>query len=180
MAGLIQNQMEEERDDEMEVEREGDAEEQEAEAPAAPAAQATDGEYTAERARSEMEIPDELKDAYERVVEAGLKVMFDPSMRERTMEFMQGEGDPATKLGEGVAAVMALLFKESNNTMPPQVVIPAGVELLLHAADVAKAGGMGVDQNVVAEAMAIMVEAVFRQFGADPQQMQMMINGDAQ
>jgi len=145
-----------------------------------PEAEAPQEELTAESARAQMQLPEELKEAYERVVEAGLKVMFDPSMRERTLEFMEGPGEPAEKMGEGVAAVMALLFKESNNTMPPQIVIPAGVELLLHAVDVARSGGMEMSQDDVAEAMAIMVEAVFRQFGADPQEMQMMNQGGMQ
>jgi hypothetical protein len=131
-----------------------------------PGADAPGGEeLTAESARSQMELPEEMKEAYVRVVDAGLKVMFDPSMRERTLEFMEGPGEPAEKLGEGVAAVMTLLFKESNETMPPQIIIPAGVELLLHAADVARKGGMELTQDDVAEAMANMVEAIFRQFG---------------
>jgi hypothetical protein len=124
---------------------------------------------TAEQARSQMQLPDELKDAYVRVVEAGMKVMFDPSMRERTLEFMEGPGEPAEKLAEGVAAVMAMLFNESNGTMPPQVIIPAGIELLLHAADVARKGGMEITQDTIADAMADMIAAIFRQFGTEMQ-----------
>jgi hypothetical protein len=132
---------------------------------------------TAEQAREQMQLPDEMKDAYVRVVEAGMKVMFDPSMRESTLEFMEGPGEPAEKLGEGVAAVMATLFNESNGTMPPQIIVPAGIELLLHAADVAKRGGMEITQDTIGEAMGTMVEAIFRQFGTSLEEAGGMLQG---
>ena len=122
-------------------------------------------ELTAESARAQMKLPDQLRQAYERVVDGGLKLMFSPQTREQTLQFMQGAGDPAEKMGEGVAAVMATLFKQSNNTMPPEVIIPAGVELLLHAVDVVKKSGGEWSQDDTAESMANMVEAIFRQFG---------------
>lgn len=133
--------------------------------------------FTPDGARSQMQLPDELRDAYVRVVDAGLKLMFDPQTRDQTIAFMEGPGEPAQKLGEGVAAVMALLFKESNQTMPPQLVIPCGYELLLHAADVAKKGGMELDNNTVAEAAAIMVESVMKHFGVDPETGKMLSGG---
>lgn len=122
-------------------------------------------DLTPESARAQMKLPDDLRQVYERVVDGGLKLMFSEQTREQTLQFMQGEGDPAEKMGEGVAAVMATLFKQSNNTMPPQVIIPAGVELLLHAVDVVKKSGGEWSQDDTAESMANMVEAIFRQFG---------------
>lgn len=122
-------------------------------------------DLTPESARAQMKLPDDLRQVYERVVDGGLKLMFSEQTREQTLQFMQGEGDPAEKMGEGVAAVMATLFKQSNSTMPPQVIIPAGVELLLHAVDVVKKSGGEWNQDDTAESMANMVEAVFRQFG---------------
>jgi hypothetical protein len=149
--------------------------------PADPQAMAAEApaseELTAESARAQMQLPEELKEAYVRVVDAGLKVMFDPSMRERTLEFMEGPGDPAEKMGEGIAAVMVLLFKESNETMPPQVIIPAGIELLIHAADVARKSGLAMTQDDVAEAIGVFVEATFRQFGTSLEEAGGMMQG---
>lgn len=127
--------------------------------------------------RSEMKVPPELQDAYTRIVKAGLKLMFDPSTRDQTIEFMDGEGNFPQKLGEGIAAVMSLLYRESNQTMPPQLIIPAGIELLVHAAEVAEKGGEAIDAQVVAEAMGVYVESVMKQFGIDPAQMQGMVSG---
>lgn len=134
-------------------------------------------EITVDSVRSEMQIPKEMQDAYSRIVKAGLKLMFDPSTRAQTMEFMESDGDFAQKMGEGIAAVMALLYRESNQTMPPQLIIPAGIELLVHAAEVAGKAGEDVSNEVIAEAMGTFVESMMRQFGVDPAQMQGMVSG---
>lgn len=147
MAGMINEEMPEEMAPEMAAEG------------------APQDELTPESARAQMQLPPDLVKVYERVVDGGLKLMFSEQTREQTLQFMQGAGDPAEKMGEGVAAVMATLFKQSNNTMPPQVIIPAGVELLLHAVDVVKKSGGQWSQDDTAESMANMVEAIFRQFG---------------
>jgi hypothetical protein len=134
--------------------------------------------FTVQGARAKMNMPKDLQAAYVRIVEAGMKVMFDPQTRGQTIAAMEEPGDMATKLGDGVAAVMALLFKESNKTMPPQLIIPCGVELLLHAAAVAKSGGMEIDNNTMAEAMAIMIEKVMQTSGVDAAAGGMIAGGD--
>lgn len=124
--------------------------------------------FTVEGARSKMNMPQEMQAAYVRIVEAGMKLMFDPSTRGQTLAFMGESGAPAEKLGKGIASVMAMLFKESNQTMPPNLIIPCGIELLLHASAVAKSGGMEFDKNTLAEAMAIMIEDLARHFKVQP------------
>lgn len=182
MAGMIKQEMEDEKmlpgdamgADDTEQHEGAESEGFESEEKAA------EGELTPESARAQMQLPDDLRQVYERVVDGGLKLMFSEQTREQTLQFMQGEGDPAEKMGEGVAAVMATLFKQSNNTMPPQVVIPAGVELLLHAVDVVKKSGGQWSQDDTAESMANMVEAIFRQFGTSMDQVAgMMQQGGA-
>lgn len=141
-------------------------------------AMAAEGEeLTPESARAQMKMPPELMKVYERVVDGGLRLMFSEQTREQTLQFMQGEGDPAEKMGEGVAAVMATLFKQSNDTMPPQVVIPAGIELLLHAVDVVRKSGGEWSQDDTAESIGTMVEAVFRQFGTSMEDVAGMMQG---
>ena len=172
MAGMIKQEMEDEKmlpgdaagADDTEAHEGAESEGFESDEKAA------EGELTAESARAQMKLPDDLRQVYERVVDGGLKLMFSEQTREQTLQFMQGPGDPAEKMGEGVAAVMTQLFKQSNNTMPPQVIIPAGVELLLHAVDVVKKSGGQWTQDDTAESMANMVEAIFRQFGTSLEQ----------
>lgn len=134
--------------------------------------------FTVEGARAKMSMPKELQAAHVRIVEAGMKLMFDPATRDQTIAFMERPGEPAQKLGEGVASVMTLLFKESNQTMPPQLIIPCGIELLMHAAAVAKSGGMEFDKNTLAEAMAIMIEQIAAKFGITAETGGMLTDGE--
>jgi len=130
-----------------------------------------------EAVRAGMEIPAELQDAYDKIIKAGLKLMFDPTMRKETFDFIeQSNGDPA-KLAEGVMSVVVMLHQESNGTLPPNLIIPSGVELMVHAAGVAKEGGMDITNEILAEGIAEMVQQTLAKFGVSPEQMQQMMSG---
>lgn len=143
----------------------------------APEANDSSMQMSAESVRSGMKLPKGMEAAYDKIIKAGLKVMFDQSSREETMSFIQdSNGDPA-KMAEGVTAVVLTLFQQSNQTMPPNLIIPAGIELLVHATDVAKAGGMDIPNEAIAAAMSQLVQQVLTKFGATPEQMQKMMSG---
>ena len=134
-------------------------------------------EITSGSVRSQMKLPNGLEAAYDKIIKAGLKVMFDPTMRDDTLSFIEeSQGDPA-KMAEGVSSVVITLWKESNETLPPTLIIPAGIELMVHAAEVAKSGGMQVDNQLLAEAMAQTVQQLLVKFGATPQEMQQLMSG---
>lgn len=122
-----------------------------------------------ENVASKIQMPPELQNAYERVVVAGMKVMFDKSSHQSALEQLQGEGPVSERLGKAVAGLMVLLFKQSNQTMPPQVIIPAGTDLLIRAADfLKKSGSEQVTDQDVGEALSIMIETILTKFGLDP------------
>lgn len=136
-----------------------------------------EGEVTADSVRANMKLPAGMEAAYDKIIKAGLKMMFDPSMQEETLSFIEeANGDPA-KMAEGVTAIVVTMFQHSNNTMPPNLIIPAGIELLVHAADVAKAGGQELPKEAVAQAMSEVVKQILTKFGATPEQMQKMLSG---
>lgn len=137
----------------------------------------TSGELSSAATRKAMNIPKNLEQAYDRLIKAGLRVMFDQRTRDKTLNFIeQSAGDPE-KLAEGVVAVVVTLYQESNGTMPPNLIIPVGIELLVHASEVASAGGLKVGKEVIAEAMASFVHQVLIKFGATPEQMQKLMSG---
>ena len=127
--------------------------------------------------RDQMDIPPDMQEPYNKIVANGLKLMFGEGGRKLTMKMLDKPGDLATKLGEGVAALLAYMFNQSNNTLPPQLVIPAGTELVVHAAEVASKAGEEVTDDIVAEAMGTFIEAVLRQFGVDPKDIPAMMSG---
>ena len=100
-------------------------------------------ELTPEVIQQNIKMPPELQEAYERVVIAGMKVMFSKETHRIMLKEMQQPGPVAERLGRGIAGLMLLLVKESNNTMPPQVIIPAGLELMMQAVDFMRKTGMG-------------------------------------
>jgi hypothetical protein len=130
------------------------------------------GDTSVEAVDRSIKMPPQLQEAYERVLLAGLKVMFDKQTHELALRQLAGEGPVAERLGKAIAGLLVLLFKQSNETMPPQVIIPAGTSLLVRAADFLNQSGVeAVSQEDLGEAMAVMVEAVLTKFGVDPQQL---------
>lgn len=134
-------------------------------------------DLNAEIIKENIKMPPEFQEAYERVVIAGMKVMFSKESHKLMLAELQKEGPIGQKLGMGIAGLMLLLFKESNQTMPPQVIIPAGVELLMQAADFIRNTKMEKITNAdIGEAMELMTSTILQKFGVDPEQMGEMLN----
>lgn len=122
-----------------------------------------------EQVRKDMKLPPELQNAYERVVVAGMKMMFSKETNKYFLQVLEGKGSMAEKLGNGVAELVLMLFMQSNKTMPPQVIVPAGTELVVQAADFIKKSGLAkVTNRDIGDGIQIMMSQVFRQFGIDP------------
>ena len=136
------------------------------------------GELTPQSVRASIQIPPELQDAYDRVVLAGMKVMFSDETHESAMKFLLDDSRPvAQRLGEGITSLMGMLYKESNSTLPPQVIIPAAVELLVAAADyLKKSQSVPVNDKDIGDAMGVMLQTLLAKFGAGPEQVTQMLS----
>lgn len=135
------------------------------------------GELNLEAIQKNIKMPPELQEAYERVVVAGMKVMFSKESHQMMLKEIQGEGPVSEKLGKGIAGLMLLLFKESNETIPPQVIIPAGVELLVQAADFVKKSDIEqVTNEDIGNAIEVFITMILDKFGADSKQIMAMVN----
>lgn len=124
-------------------------------------------DLTAEKVTQGIQIPAELQDAYGRVVAAGMSAMFsEKSNKAAVGAMMRGQGSVAEKLGQAIAGLLGMLVKTSNNTIPPQILIPAGVELLIQAADfLRKAKLAEINNQVIGDAMDVMVTTIFKAAG---------------
>ena len=184
MAGLLKSQMGAAPEEDLEQEEPGeppegapaDATEDVAEGETEGQGEAQ-GDLSPQSVRAQLQLPDNLKDAYDRVVLAGMKVMFSPETHQKAMTFLSEENGPADqRIGQGVAALMGILIQQSNNTMPPQIVIPAGIELVAAAGDFLKQSGEAVTDDDIAGAMAEFTQVVLQQAGADsPEKMRQML-----
>ena len=130
-----------------------------------------------ETIKENIKMPPELQEAYERVVIAGMKVMFSKESHKLMLDELQKEGPVGQKLGMGIAGLMLLLVKESNNTIPPEVIIPAGVNLLSRAADFIRKSEIEKITNAdIGDAMEVMISTILQKFGVEPEQMAEMLN----
>ena len=130
-----------------------------------------------ETIKKNINMPPELQEAYERVVIAGMKVMFSKESHKLMLDELQKEGPLGQKLGMGIAGLMLLLFKESNQTIPPEVIIPAGVNLLSRAADFIRKSKIEKITNAnIGDAMEVMISTILQKFGVGPEQMAQMLN----
>jgi hypothetical protein len=121
-------------------------------------------DITPETVKEGIQIPDEFKEAYERLVAAGMTIMFSEKTNKSAVQMMKsGEGTTAQRLGQAIAALLGMLVKESNGTFPPQVLIPAGVELLAQAADFLRKSGLeAINNQVIGDAMDVMITTVLQ------------------
>ena len=123
---------------------------------------------------AKMQVPPEFKDAYTRVVAAGMKVMFDPSTHSMAMKQLQSGGGPVSeRLGKSAASLIFMLAEKSKGALPPQVFVPAGSTLLVTAADfLKKSGTEPVTDNDVADGLNIMIDLILKAFKVDPGKLQ--------
>lgn len=91
--------------------------------------------------------------ALDRVVKAGHELMFGKDTHNKIMDGLEGSQDIGGDLGSGAASMMLLLFKQSGNTIPGDVIIPAGVILLARAGEFFKESGIPITDEDFEEAV---------------------------
>jgi hypothetical protein len=125
-----------------------------------------------EDVQNNLQLPPELQDAYDRVVAAGMKVLFSKETHQYMLDQIQAPGQAAEKLGQGIAKVVVFLFNESNGTLPQDVIVPAALLLLLKAADFINKSGKGeISDEEIGQAVEVLISSLFEGFGEDPAQL---------
>ncbi|HEU4621927.1 MAG TPA: hypothetical protein VFS42_06860 [Burkholderiaceae bacterium] len=122
------------------------------------------------RAALEAKIPQEQREAFDRVVLAGRKVMYAEQTRDMVMKELEKEGPIDQRLGFAIAGLMALLDQESRKTIPQEVVLPAALALMLEAADLLLQIGETLSQQQLRDAIDVMQVTILRQHGANDDQ----------
>ena len=100
-------------------------------------------------AHVEKGIPPQVKPAYDRIVVAGLKIMFDPKSNGKIFAGAT-QGDIPKRLALITASVINMISMESKRTMPVDAGQAAAITLYLNALDfIAAAGALKIDQASV-------------------------------
>jgi hypothetical protein len=132
---------------------------------------------TSDLLRSKMQIPPQFQNAYASFVTAARKVMYSPQMIAQIKAQLQGAGTLAQKIGQGVVALVSMLISKSGNAIPPQIVVPATLELIGHAAELLRTAGVKVTDQDVSGAMEVAIQIIFERAGVDPQKLMTILAG---
>ena len=132
-----------------------------------------------EQAISE-KVPPELKGAFQRIIVAGEKVLYDKSTGDLVQQQLNQPGDPAHIAGEGVAKLFMLLFQQSKQTMPMKAGIPAAQMLLCEVLSFMESiGKVKVDDALIAAATKELMNYLLQAFGISQEKLQKMATAGA-
>ena len=107
----------------------------------------------------------ELRDAYERVLVAGKKMMYAPETAEAIHGIILDDAVPMkNKLGEGIANLLVMMDNQGNGTIPKDALIPVGVALMFEAADYMFECGLEVTPEDLSDGMEMMVYSIYEAY----------------
>lgn len=118
-----------------------------------------------------------LGDAYDRVLTAGMKMMYSADNSQMMQEIIMDESIPiANKLGEGIANLLVMMDNQANGSIPKDTLIPAGVALMFEAADYMFECGFDVSEKDLADSMETLVYGVFQGYQIPPEKVDEVID----
>lgn len=125
----------------------------------------------------EAAMPPELKDAYDRVLLAGKKMMYSPNTQEAIVNIITDENIPVpNKIGEGVANLVVMMDNQGNGTIPKEVIVPVAVSLMMEAADYLYEVGIDVTEQDLAEGLKILIYGIFQAYGMPPEELDKLVD----
>ncbi len=117
----------------------------------------------------EAAVKPEMKNAYNRIVAAGMKAAYDKTSHASMMQSLANSKDPIHDVAVGAVGLMMILYKESHNTMPPAAMPQAGMTLLLNGLDyLEKIGKIKVDAGMIDQATKIFLGTIMPKLGLTP------------
>ena len=159
MPGILQQNMQAEQEPEMPMEQEPEMQgEQEPE---------TKGNAPSPQSQ----------EAYDRVVAAGMKVLYEDPTHAKIMQMLKaGSDSPEQTLAQVVVLIVSQLDAKAGGKIPRNVIIPAASELIALVAELAqKAGFFQVDDKMIQRALAIAMKQFMQKYGGGKQNVQAMM-----
>lgn len=118
-----------------------------------------------------------MGDAYDRVLTAGMKMMYSADNSKMMQDIITNEEIPvANKLGEGIANLLVMMDNTGNGTIPKEVLVPVGVALMFEAADYLFEVGVEVTEDDLGAALELLIKGIFVGYGIDPAKVDQIID----
>lgn len=115
-------------------------------------------------------IPEQARDAVQRVTAAGMKLLYSEQMREEVIQATQLDMPMPERLAMSTAALMQTLDEKSQGGIPLEAMFPAGMELLGEAAEIMSAAGQAVTQDDFNQAALQLSILMAKKLGANDEQ----------
>ncbi|HEY5801858.1 MAG TPA: hypothetical protein VIT92_16675 [Burkholderiaceae bacterium] len=81
----------------------------------------------------EKRLPKNLLDIFKKTILAGERLMFDKASHQMMVDQLNQPGPMAKKASDGIVSVVFMLWQQSNETVPPQIIVPAAITLAYRA-----------------------------------------------
>lgn len=108
------------------------------------------------------------KDAYTRIVTAGLKFAFDKKSHSTVTEGLDKSENKIEDAGKGAVGLVLMLRQQSGNTMPIAPMVQAGAVLLFHALDYCEqALGVKIGNAEIDTAYEVFLDTIRPKIGLD-------------
>ncbi len=134
-------------------------------------AQANSGEASFTPQDPKAHIPPEQVDAVDRVVAAGLKIMYSPQMADERQQALQSQDPIPKRLADNVTGLMLTLDQQSKGGIPEATIFPAAVILDNEAANMLVHAGQNVTQQDYNESLQILYVQLGKKLGVPDDQL---------
>ncbi|MBP8190374.1 MAG: hypothetical protein KAX73_00910 [Aquabacterium sp.] len=115
--------------------------------------------------------------AYDKIVAAGTKVIYDKETFSELIKGIETSNDPVLEVADGIVGVLGVLYKQSRKTMPLTPMISAGMTLLIDALDFLEQAGMAtIDKETLGKATTMYMNSLLSKMGLTPDKMEGMLS----
>lgn len=121
-------------------------------------------------------MPKEFLGIYKKTVLAGMRIMFGKDSHKMMREQLDKQQPAPRKIAEGVVALFYILYQKSNQTLPPQIVVPVVFALTLKAFEfMQQSGDPDATLDVLGDAVEQSTKYVMQKFGVDPAKVEQIV-----
>lgn len=133
-----------------------------------PESQVAGGMVDVKQIESGINVPANLKPMYDRIVLSGMRLLFSKDSHQLLLDQLNQPGPLAQKISDGIISLMYILWQQSNQTIPPQLMVPATTALTLNAFDyLQQTGNPEATPEVLGEALDGAVNGILQRFNVD-------------
>lgn len=113
--------------------------------------------------------PPEVKDAVDRIVAAGMRVMYSPAAEQHVQEAVQSQEPLPKVLAENVTGLLLTLDQQAKGGMPAAALFPAAMGLLGEACKMMESAGKTCTQDDYNNAAITMYAMIGQKLGGKPE-----------